>query len=105
MMSDHGCRPTALAFMRACAAVEIQQAFTSDNNPKGNADAERVMCTLKEARLWLTEWTCPFALIKALEAWIADYNEHYLQSALGDKPPRQFERDYYTRHSTPFVAA
>jgi putative transposase len=105
LMSDNGCQPTSLAFMRACTTLEIQQAFTSYNNPKGNADTERLMRTLKEECLWLTEWTGPFALIKALEAWITDYNEHDLHSALGYKPPRQFEWDYYTRHSTPFVAA
>jgi hypothetical protein len=42
--------------------------LTSDNHPNGNADTERVMRTLKEACLWLTEWTCPFELITALEA-------------------------------------
>jgi len=105
LMSDNGCQPTALAFMRACATLQIHQAFTSDNNPKGHADTERCMRTLKEECLWRHEWTCPVALASALAAWIDDYHEHYLHSALGDKTPRQFARDYYTRHSTPFVAA
>lgn len=105
LMSDNGCQPTALAFMRACSTVGIQQAFTSYNNPKGNADTERVMRTLKEECLWLQEWTSPVALIKALEVWIADYNDHYLHSALGYQSPGQFERDYYLSHETPFVAA
>ena len=43
VMSDNGCQPTALAFMKACSTLGIQQAFTSYNNPKGNADTERVM--------------------------------------------------------------
>jgi putative transposase len=59
LMRDNGCQPTSLVFMRACATLEIHQAFTSDNNPKGNADTERVMRTLKEECLWLKEWTCP----------------------------------------------
>jgi transposase InsO family protein len=105
LMSDNGCQPTSLAFMRACATLEIHQAFTSYNNPKGNADTERCMRTLKEECLWLHEWMCPFALVRALAAWIDDYNERYLHSALGYKTPRQFERDYYTHHSPPFVAA
>ena len=63
------------------------------------------MHTLKAEGLWLREWTCPLALVSALAVWIADYNEHYLHSALGYKPPKQFARDYYTRRSTPFVAA
>jgi hypothetical protein len=61
------------------------------------------MRTLKEACLWLTEWTCPFELITALEAWIDDDNEHDLHSAPSYKPPRQFEREYHTRHSTQFA--
>jgi putative transposase len=83
----------------------FQQAFTSSNNPKGNADTERVIRTLKEECLWLQEWTCPFTLTSALEAGIADYNEHYLHSALGYKPPRQFERDYHLGHGTQLPAA
>jgi putative transposase len=68
LMRDNGCQPTSTAFMRACGTLGSQQAFTSYNNPKGNAVTERVMRTLKEECLWLTEWTCPCELINALEA-------------------------------------
>ena len=105
LMSDNGCQPTSLAFMEACSTLEIHQAFTSYNNPKGNADTERVIRTLKEECLWLQEWTCPFALARALKTWIDDYNEHYLHSALGYKTPRQVERAYHTSHGTQFTAA
>jgi putative transposase len=94
-----------LAFMEACSTLEIHQAFTSYYNPKGNADTACVIRTLNEEFLWRQEWTCPFALVKAIAAWIDGYNEHYLHSALGYKPPRQFEREYYASHSPPFVAA
>jgi putative transposase len=105
LMSDNGCQPTSTAFMRACGSLGIQHAFTSYNNPKGNADTERVMRTLKEAHLWLHEWTCPFTLAKVLKTWVDDYNEHYLHSTLGYKPPRQFEREYYRSHGTQLPAA
>jgi putative transposase len=104
-MSDNGCQPTSLAFMKACSTLGIQQAFTSYNNPKGNADTERVMRTFKEACLWLQEWTSPFALIRALEGWITNYNEYSLHSALGYQSPNRFERHYYLSHGAPFVAA
>ena len=48
LMADNGCQPTALAFMRACAAMGVRQAFTSYNNPKGNADTKRFLRTLKK---------------------------------------------------------
>jgi putative transposase len=105
LMSDNGCQPTSTAFMRACGSLGIQQAFTRDNNPKGNADTERVMRTLKEECLWLQEWTCSFTLANVLKTWIDDYNEHDLHSALGYKPPRQFERDYHLSHGTQLPAA
>jgi len=54
-MSDNGSQPTSLSFMKACSNLDIHQAFTSYNNPKGNADTERMMRTLKEELLWLRE--------------------------------------------------
>ena len=52
--------PAAIPFMEACSTLGMQPAFTSYNNPKGHADTERVMRTLKEEWLWLHEWSCPF---------------------------------------------
>jgi len=104
-MSDHGCPPTSLACMAAGRSLEIHQAFTRDNNPQGNAATERFMRTLQEECRWLREWTCPLALIAALEAWISTDNEQYLHSALGDKSPRPYERDYDNSPSPPFLAA
>ena len=55
LMSDNGTQPTSVAFMRACGVLGIQQAFTSYSNPKGNADTERVMRTLKEELIHIRE--------------------------------------------------
>lgn len=35
-------------FMRGCGTLAIQQAFTNDNNPKANADTERIMRMRRE---------------------------------------------------------
>lgn len=105
LMSDNGCQPTSTTFMRACGALGIQQAFTSYNNPKGNADTERVMRTLKEECIWLREWTCPLTLASALATWVDDYNTHYLHSALGYQTPRPFEWEYLISHGAQFTAA
>jgi len=48
IMSDNGSQPTSLSFMKACSNLEVHQVFTSYNNPKGNADTERMIRTLKE---------------------------------------------------------
>jgi transposase InsO family protein len=82
-MSDNGSQPTSKGYMEACQNLGIHQAFTSYNNPKGNADTERVFRTMKEELLWLREWTSPFELVGTLKAWIQYYNEEYLHSTLG----------------------
>ena len=53
LMSDNGSQPTSLTFMRECRALGIRQAFTAYANPKGNADTERLMRTIKEELCWL----------------------------------------------------
>lgn len=103
-MSDNGCLPTTVAFMKACATLGITQVFPSYNNPKGNADTERLMRTLKEELLWLREWTSPLELEQALTVWIDWYNTRYPHSALGYRTPRQVEHEHQTSHSTQFVA-
>jgi putative transposase len=105
LMSDNGCQPTSVAFMDTTAVLGITQAFTSYNNPKGNADTERLMRTLKEELLWLREWTSLLELEQALAAWIEWYNTRYLHSALGYRTPCQVEQQHLLSHSTQIVAA
>jgi transposase InsO family protein len=81
LMSDNGCQPPSVAFMEAAATLGITQTFTSYNNPKGNAETARLMRTLKEACLWLREWTRPGERERALAAWIEWHNTRYLHSA------------------------
>lgn len=106
LMSDNGCQPTSIAFMKTCDLLGIHQAFTSYNNPRGNADTERMMRTLKEELLWLREWTSPFELATELSAWMERYNKHYLHSSLNYKTPNQFEREHQKQsHMTQLASA
>ncbi len=52
LVSDNGCQPISLSYMQACSTLGIKQIFTSWSNPKGNADTERVIWTLKEDLVW-----------------------------------------------------
>ena len=94
MLADNGCQPTATSFMKACANMGINQAFTSYNNPKGNADTERFMRTMKEEIVWINEWQNPIQFKSAFQAWIKSYNETYLHSKLGYIPPAVFEAKF-----------
>jgi len=40
LVSDHGCQPTSIFYMKACSDLGIKQIFTSWSNPKGNAIAK-----------------------------------------------------------------
>ena len=94
LMSDNGCQPTSVSFMKACSDLGIKQIFTSYNNPKGTADTERFFRTMKEELLWLREWTSPFELLNEIGEWIQEYNTHYLHSSLKYKTPTQVESEY-----------
>lgn len=103
LMADNGCQPTAVSFMEACRTLGIDQAFTSYNNPKGNADTERVIRTMKEECLWLREWTNCFELADELKKWIDYYNHCYLHSTLEYRTPVQAEIDYF-KELTPSIS-
>ena len=94
LMSDNGSQPTSLSFMKACSNLEVQQVFTSYNNPKGNADTERMIRTIKEELFWLREWKGEGELSKALDKWVDYYNMNYLHLAHGYRTPIQVEVEY-----------
>ena len=106
LMSDNGSQPTSHSFMETCSGLGIKQAFTAYNNPKGNADTERMMRTLKEELCWLFEWQSVNQLKTALDTFVEDFNEGYLHSALGYKTPNAFEREHFeNRQATLNLAA
>ncbi len=100
LMSDNGSQPTSLSFMKACSNLEVEQAFTSYNNPKGNADTERMMRTMKEELFWLREWIGEAELGKELDKWVQYHNKSYLHSALGYRAPIQAEEEYNRNHTS-----
>jgi putative transposase len=100
IMSDNGSQPTSLSFMKACSNLEVQQVFTSYNNPKGNADTERMIRTTKEELFWLREWDSERELGIELDKWVEYYNSSYLHSAHGYRTPSQVEWEYYRNHAS-----
>ncbi len=94
LVSDNGCQPTSVAFMKATSLMGIEQIFTSYNNPKGNAETERVFRTFKEEIIWTREYQSISQLENAIHQWVNYYNTSYLHSSLGYKPPAQVEEEY-----------
>jgi len=100
LMSDNGSQPTSLSFVKACSNLDVEQVFTSYNNPKGNADTERMIRTMKEELFWLREWGSERGLSDELDKWVDYYNRNYLHSAHGYRTPMQVEEEYYRNHTS-----
>jgi putative transposase len=100
LISDNGSQPTSVSFMRDIGTLGIEQIFTSYDNPKGNAETERMMRTIKEEFLWLHEFSSLEEAKRAIHHWIeVDYNELYVHSALGYLSPEEFEHLYLSQFS------
>ena len=100
LVSDNGCQPTAESFLKALNILWIHHILTSFNNPKGNADTERFMRTIKEELLWLNEFSSFEEARKAIDEWIGWYNATYVHSSPGYMSPEEFEG----RHTAQNVA-
>lgn len=90
LMSDNGCQPTSKSFMQKCSILNITQAFTSYNNPKGNANTERFMRTMKEELLWLYEWENVNDVKNKLLNWLSGFKYNYRHSVLNYKTSNEF---------------
>ncbi len=104
LMSDNGSQPTSLSFMRGCRQLGIKQAFTAYANPKGNADTERLIRTIKEELCWLQEWSSVEELAIAMEKFVEYFNANYLHSALGYKTPNAFENQWFKQNQVTLFA-
>lgn len=100
LVSDNGSQPTSVAFMGDTALLGIEQIFCSYDNPKGNAETERVIRTIKEELLWLNEFTSFEEAKDVIGNWIReDYNRLYIHSALGYQSPEEFRDQWEQTHA------
>ncbi len=81
--------------MKDMVTLGIEQVFTSYDNPKGNADTERVMRTIKEEIIWLNQFASFNEAKEKIGRWIQeDYNKLYVHSQFGYMSPEEFEARY-----------
>lgn len=98
LMSDNGSQPTSKKFLKICIDLDIKQAFTSYNNPKGNANTERFFRTLKEDCIWINEFSNYDEAVMIINDYINFYNTVYLHSSLNYKSPIEFLNEYYNQN-------
>ncbi len=97
LISDNGCQPTSELYMKSCSQLNIKQIFTTWNNPKVNADTERVFRTLKEDLVWTHDWTLPFEFQQDFDHWIIDYYTDFPHQSLAYKTPAQAMQQFINR--------
>jgi transposase InsO family protein len=98
LVSDNGSQPTSRRYLNDCKSLGIEQIFTSYDNPKGNADTERVIRTLKEEAIWPYEFATLEEAKEKIDQAIAFYNQHYCHSTLGYLSPMEFLQAYLVNH-------
>lgn len=92
LVSDNGSQVTSTDFIKNMALLDIEQIFTSYNNPRGNAETERMIRTIKEEVIWLEEFASFIEAKERIGSWIEhDYNQLYPHSALSYRSPVEFE--------------
>jgi len=93
LVSDNGSQPTSQKYMLACSVMEIKQIFASYNNPKGNAETERVMRTIKEDFMWSRDFSLPDEFVNQFKQWVEDYNNDFPHSSINYQTPCEFEKE------------
>lgn len=94
LISDNGSQPTSEKFMKACSVMEMKQIFASYSNPKGNADTERVIKTIKHDFVWVNEFNSPIDFTDRFAQWVLRYNTDRPHSTLGYQTPCEFEKEH-----------
>lgn len=92
LMSDNGSQPTSGKYEKELEVLEISHVTTSYNNPKGNAETERVIRTIKEDAIWPYEFDAVSEAVTVIQKEIEFYNTEYPHSALGELSPMEFEQ-------------
>ena len=73
---------------------ELSRSLPVGLTPKGNADTERVIRTLKEDLVWPYDWDHPFAFQRALDKWVDNYNQDFPHQSLGYHTPCEYYQNY-----------
>lgn len=94
LISDNGSQPTSRRYRKICELLDTEQIWTTYDNPKGNADTERLIRTIKEEAIWPYEFTSFIQAKQHLEEKIAFYNEQWCHMTLKYQSPVEFLKNY-----------
>ena len=91
--SDRGVQYAAADYVSLLVKHQIRISMSRPGNPYDNAKAERFMRTIKYEEVHLTEYQTLIEARASIRRFIEDvYNRKRLHSALGYRPPVEFEQ-------------
>lgn len=94
--SDQGVQYANTAYVNRLHEVGARVSMAATGNPYQNAVAESFMKTLKTEEVSLNEYQTLEEARANIEHFLREvYNEQRLHSALGYRPPNEFEQLYY----------
>ena len=90
--SDQGVQYAATDYVAVLQEHKIQISMSRSGNPYDNAKAERFMRTLKYEEIYMNDYETLAEVRASIEHFIeAVYNRKRLHSAIGYRPPAEFE--------------
>ena len=90
LRSDNGLIFQSRRFRAACADYRLKQEFITPYTPEQNGLIERFFRSLKEECVWLQNFASFAEAKRAIERWIAWYNDGRPHQALRYLSPRQY---------------
>jgi len=97
LRSDNGSQPCSKKSVEFLAAHGVQGQYTGYDAPDDNAYVERVIRTIKEEAIWANLWDTLDEARRAIEDYVAYYNERRIHSALDYQTPSEVAAAFITR--------
>lgn len=99
--SDQGVQYAATAYVEMLTRREVKVSMASVGEPEENGHAERLMRTIKEEEVDLSEYEDFSAALRGLGGFLDEvYNRKRIHSSLGYLTPAEFESQWRETHST-----
>ena len=104
--SDRGVQYACEGYIRVLRDHQMMPSMSRPGNPYDNASCESFVKTLKREEIYANDYRDLEHLVESLEKFIERYyNRCRLHSALGYRPPEEFEEESGQRHAEASLAA